>query len=150
MDTMVQPRLTDALSYRKVISLFFIFVLRIYFLCMTADSILFLTFLQIEVAQDLRGILIRIGRFRSLEQHYTKVHLTPIKKLWDEFDYKHRVARLANEKTEVERMSSSNESHSSTPAVTFSSWLPSFYDELLLYLEQEWKWYSSCSQHKTL
>lgn len=31
LDTMVQPRLTDALSYRKVISLFFIFVLRIYF-----------------------------------------------------------------------------------------------------------------------
>lgn len=27
----------------------------------------------------------------------------------------------------------------------FSSWLPSFYDELLLYLEQEWKWYFSIS-----
>ncbi|GAB2273222.1 Regulator of nonsense transcripts 1-like protein [Dionaea muscipula] len=24
--------------------------------------------------------------------------------------------------------------------VSFSSWLPNFYDELLLYLEQEWKW----------
>jgi hypothetical protein len=25
--------------------------------------------------------------------------------------------------------------------LSFSSWLPNFYDETLLYLEQEWKWY---------
>ncbi|PQQ04351.1 conserved oligomeric Golgi complex subunit 7 [Prunus yedoensis var. nudiflora] len=54
LDSMVQPRLTDAISNRKV-----------------------------DIAQDLRGILIRIGRF---------------------------------------------------------NWLPNFYDEVLLYLEQEWKW----------
>ncbi|XVF49363.1 hypothetical protein PTKIN_Ptkin04bG0005700 [Pterospermum kingtungense] len=59
LDTMVQPRLTDALSNRKV-----------------------------DVAQDLRGILIRIGRFKSLELHYTKVYLKPIKQLWDDFDSK--------------------------------------------------------------
>ncbi|XVF54966.1 hypothetical protein PTKIN_Ptkin05aG0223000 [Pterospermum kingtungense] len=111
LDTMVQPRLTDALSNRKV-----------------------------DVAQDLRGILIRIGRFKSLEQHYTKVHLKPIRQLWDDFDSKHRASKLANEKSEIERLSSSNELQSSSPTVSFSNWLPSFYDELLLYLEQEWKW----------
>ncbi|XP_022736275.1 conserved oligomeric Golgi complex subunit 7 [Durio zibethinus] len=111
LDTMVQPRLTDALSNRKV-----------------------------DVAQDLRGILIRIGRFKSLELHYTKVHLKPIKQLWDDFDSKHRASKLANEKIEIERLSNGNELQSSSPTVSFSSWLPSFYDELLLYLEQEWKW----------
>ncbi|KAA3460422.1 conserved oligomeric Golgi complex subunit 7 [Gossypium australe] len=109
LDTMVQPRLTDALSNRKV-----------------------------DVAQDLRGILIRIGRFKSLELHYTKVHLKPIKQLWDDFDSKKRVSKLANEKSEVERLTSNNE-QSSSLAVSFSSWLPTFYDELLLYLEKEWK-----------
>jgi conserved oligomeric Golgi complex subunit 7 len=29
----------------------------------------------------------------------------------------------------------------SISSLSFSSWLPSFYDETLLYLEQEWKWY---------
>ena len=98
---------------------------------------------QVDVAQDLRGILIRIGRFKSLEQHYTKFHLKPIKQLWDDFDSKHRASKLANEKSEIERLSSSNELQSGSPTVLFSSWLPSFYDELLLYLEQELKWYCS-------
>ncbi|XVE56382.1 hypothetical protein DITRI_Ditri04bG0004700 [Diplodiscus trichospermus] len=111
LDTMVQPRLTDALSNRKV-----------------------------DVAQDLRGILIRIGRFKSLELHYTKVHLKPIKQLWDDFDSKQRTSKLASEKSEVDRLLSSNELRTSSLIVSFSSWLPSFYDELLLYLEQEWKW----------
>lgn len=111
LDTMVQPRLTDALSNRKV-----------------------------DVAQDLRGILIRIGRFKSLELHYTKVLLKPIKQLWDDFDSKQRASKLAIEKSEVERISSNNELQSSSLTVSFSSWLPGFYDELLLYLEQEWKW----------
>ncbi|KAL4385231.1 hypothetical protein GQ457_15G007520 [Hibiscus cannabinus] len=123
LDTMVQPRLTDALSNRKV-----------------------------EVAQDLRGILIRIGRFKSLELHYTKVHLKPIKQLWDDFDSKKRVSKLANEKSEAERPASNNESQSSSLAVSFSSWLPTFYDELLLYLEQEWKWcmFAFPDDYKTL
>ncbi|MBA0773208.1 hypothetical protein Gotri_008502 [Gossypium trilobum] len=122
LDTMVQPRLTDALSNRKV-----------------------------DVAQDLRGILIRIGRFKSLELQYTKVHLKPIKQLWDDFDSKKRVSKLANEKSEVERLSSNNE-QSSSLALSFSSWLPTFYDELLLYLEQEWKWcmFAFPEDYKTL
>lgn len=94
-------------------------------------------FLQVEVAQDLRGILIRIGRFKSMELHYTKVHLKPIKQLWEDFDAKQPPSnRLATDKT-------SNEFQSAAPAILFSTWLPNFYDELLLYLEQEWKWYYS-------
>ncbi|KAH9678405.1 Conserved oligomeric Golgi complex subunit 7 [Citrus sinensis] len=111
LDAMVQPRLTDALSNRKI-----------------------------DIARDLRGILIRIGRFKSLELHYTKVHLKYIKQLWEEFESRQRSSKIANEKNEVERISSNNEFQSSAPSVMFSSWLPSFYDELLLYLEQEWKW----------
>ncbi|KAE8720182.1 ribosomal RNA small subunit methyltransferase NEP1-like [Hibiscus syriacus] len=87
LDTMVQPRLTDALSNRKV-----------------------------DVAQDLRGILVRIGRFESLELHYTKVHLKPIKQLWDDFDSKRRVSKLANEKSEAERPAINNASQSSSLA----------------------------------
>lgn len=111
LDSMVQPRLTDAISNRKV-----------------------------DVAQDLRGILIRIGRFRSLELHYSKVHLKSIKQLWEDYDSKQRASKLSSERNEVERISSSNEFQSSSPSTSFFSWLPNFYDELLLYLEQEWKW----------
>ncbi|CAN0902534.1 Conserved oligomeric Golgi complex subunit 7 [Linum grandiflorum] len=107
LDSMVQPRLTDALSNRKV-----------------------------EVAQDLRGILMRIGRFKSLERHYTKVHLKPIMQLWEDFDARQQANRPANGKNEFERSGGNND----LPTVPFSSWLPSFYDELLMYLEQEWKW----------
>ncbi|KAK6936301.1 Conserved oligomeric Golgi complex subunit 7 [Dillenia turbinata] len=108
---MVQPRLTDALSNRKV-----------------------------DIAQDLRGILIRIGRFKSLESHYTKVHLKSLNQLWEDFDARQRSNKPSNEKNELERLSSSNEDQSTLPTAPFANWLPSFYDELLLYLEQEWKW----------
>ncbi|KAK7258183.1 hypothetical protein RIF29_32696 [Crotalaria pallida] len=101
LDTMVQPRLTDALSNRKV-----------------------------DAAQDLRGILIRIGRFKSLESQYTKVHLKPIKQLWEDFDSRERANKSGNE----------SDFQSVSTTISFFSWLPSFYDELLLYLEQEWKW----------
>ncbi|KAJ1411935.1 Conserved oligomeric Golgi complex subunit 7 [Sesbania bispinosa] len=111
LDTMVQPRLTDALSNRKV-----------------------------DAAQDLRGILIRIGRFKSLESQYTKVHLKPIKQLWEDFDSRERANKSANEKNEMERISSGGDVQSVSPTISFFSWLPNFYDELLLYLEQEWKW----------
>lgn len=110
LDTMVQPRLTDAITNRKV-----------------------------DVAQDMRGILIRIGRFKSLEMYYTKVHLKPIKKLWEDFDARQQ-NKIASEKIEAEKLSSSHDFQSSSPAISFLSWLPSFYDELLLLLEQEWKW----------
>lgn len=99
---------------------------------------------QVDVAQDLKVILIRIGRFKSLELSYTKVHLKPIKQLWEDFDSKQRAHKLANDKSEFERPTTNNDFQSSFPSVSFTSWLPSFYDELLLYLEQEWKWYCLC------
>ncbi|XP_020112977.1 conserved oligomeric Golgi complex subunit 7 [Ananas comosus] len=100
LDEMVLPRLVDALSNRKV-----------------------------DAVQDLRRILIRIGRFKSLELQYTKMHIKPLKKLWEDFDLRQRANKLEMEK------------HGENAAsLSFSSWLPSFYDETLLYLEQEWKW----------
>ncbi|EYU24953.1 hypothetical protein ABFS82_06G047400 [Erythranthe guttata] len=111
LDSMVQPRLTDALNNKKV-----------------------------NVAQEMRGILIRIGRFKSLESYYTKVHLKPIKKLWEDFELRQQSNKLANENHEMGRVSSNFGSQSSLPIISFSRWLPNFYDELLLYLEQEWKW----------
>ncbi|KAL6541740.1 Golgi transport complex subunit 7 [Orobanche gracilis] len=113
LDSMVQPRLTNALTNREV-----------------------------NVAQEMRGILIRIARFKSLESYYIKVHLKPIKKLWEDFDLRQQSNKLINEKNEVERQRglSSFNSQSSSSIMSFSRWLPSFYDELLLYLEQEWKW----------
>ncbi|KAJ4875828.1 conserved oligomeric Golgi complex component-related protein [Raphanus sativus] len=111
LEAMVQPRLTDALTYHKV-----------------------------DVAQDLRGILIRIGRFKSLELQYSKVRLKPIKQLWDDFDTKQRANKLASERSETQRLSTGDELQLPSTQASFASWLPSFYDELLLYLEQEWKW----------
>ncbi|OVA13864.1 Conserved oligomeric Golgi complex subunit 7 [Macleaya cordata] len=111
LEEMVQPRLSDALANRKI-----------------------------DAVQDLRQILIRIGRFKSLELQYTKIHLKPIKKLWEDFESRRRVSKLVNEKHEADRVASLMESSSSLSTLSFSSWLPSFYDEVLLYLEQEWKW----------
>ncbi|KAF8658686.1 hypothetical protein HU200_059161 [Digitaria exilis] len=101
LDEMVQPRLVDALSNRKI-----------------------------DAVQDLRGILIRIERFKSLEVQYTKIHVKPLKKLWEDFDLKQRASRVDMEKFGGESLN----------GLSFSSWLPNFYDETLLYLEQEWKW----------
>lgn len=134
---MVQPRLTDALSNRKVV-FFSTNLCSLFLLCVVFVLVLALVVaIQVNVAQDLRGILIRIGRFKSLESQYTKVHLKPIKQLWEDFDSRQRANKSANEKNETERLASGGES-----SISFSSWLPSFYDELLLYLEQEWKWYN--------
>ncbi|MFS7899538.1 putative oligomeric Golgi complex subunit 7 protein [Helianthus anomalus] len=110
LDSMVQPRLTDAITNRKV-----------------------------NIAQDLREILIRIGRYKSLENHYTKVHLKFIRKLWEDYELKQRT-KSGSERNQVESISSSHDYQPTLPTITFPSWLPSFYDELLLYLEQEWKW----------
>ncbi|XP_076898633.1 conserved oligomeric Golgi complex subunit 7-like [Bidens hawaiensis] len=110
LDSMVQPRLTDAITNCKV-----------------------------NTAQDLREILIRIGRYKSLENHYTKVHLKFIRKLWEDYELKQRT-KTGSERNQAESISSSHDYQPSLPTVTFPSWLPSFYDELLLYLEQEWKW----------
>lgn len=111
LDTMVQPRFTDALNNRKA-----------------------------DVAHNLRGILIRIGRFKSLELHYAKVHLKPLKQLWEDFDSRQHPNKITSEKSEAEKLSSSHDHQLSSAAISLSSWLPSFYDEFLLYLEQEWKW----------
>lgn len=82
----------------------------------------------------------RIGRFKSLESYFTKVHIKPIKKLWEDFELRQQSSKLANEKNEVEQFSRGVDSQSNSPTISFARWLPSFYDELLLYLEQEWKW----------
>lgn len=68
LDEMVLPRLVDALTYRKV-----------------------------DAVQDLRGILVRIGRSKSLELQYTKIHVKPLKKLWEDFDIRQRSNRLEME-----------------------------------------------------
>ena len=88
----------------------------------------------------MRGILARIGRFQSLEVYYTKVHLKSIKSLWDVFESKQRANKLPTDKNDGERLASANEFQSNYSVLSFATWLPSFYDELLSYLEQEWKW----------
>lgn len=109
--------------------------------CVESLVLALVAVIQVDAAQDLRGIIIRIGRFKSLESQYIKVHLKPIKQLWEDFDSRERASKPANEKNEMDRTSSGGDFQSVSPAIPFSSWLPSFYDELLLYLEQEWKWY---------
>lgn len=91
--------------------------------------------IQVDVAQEMRGILVRIGRFQSLEVYYTKVHLKSIKQLWDEFESRQRTTKF-----QTNHSANTNEFQSNHSSVSFSTWLPSFYDELLLCLEQEWKW----------
>ncbi|KAL2932376.1 Conserved oligomeric Golgi complex subunit 7 [Bienertia sinuspersici] len=93
-----------------------------------------------NLAQEMRGILVQIGRFQSLEVYYTKFHLKSLKKIWDEFESRQRANRLGTEKNDMGRLANVNEFQSSHSALSFSTWLPSFYDDLLLYLEQEWKW----------
>ncbi|KAK8934338.1 hypothetical protein KSP39_PZI014828 [Platanthera zijinensis] len=110
LDEMVQPRLSDAFTHRKV-----------------------------EVVQDLRQILVRIGRYKSLELHYTRMHLKPLKKLWEVFESRQRANKLEMEK-HGERQSSIPNSTANASTISFNTWLPSFYDEFLVYLEQEWKW----------
>lgn len=91
-------------------------------------------YLKVDDVQGLRRILIRIGRFKSLELQYTKMHIKPLKILWEDFDSRQRTSKLEMEKH-----------GDNSTSVSFSSWLPSFYDEVLLYLEQEWKWYAGYS-----
>ncbi|MQM09770.1 hypothetical protein Taro_042646 [Colocasia esculenta] len=108
LEDMVQPRLSDALSNRKV-----------------------------DAVQDLQRILIRIGRYKSLEQHYTRMNIKPIRKIWEEFDSRQQANKLENDKNDMEHLVGGT---STVQLFNFSSWLPNFYDEVLLYLEQEWKW----------
>jgi hypothetical protein len=87
----------------------------------------------------LRGVLIRIGRFKSLESQYSKVHLKPIKKLWEDLESRERANKSANEKSEMERMSTGGDFQSS-PTISFSNWLPSFYDGLISLQMRRMKW----------
>ncbi|CAM6118369.1 unnamed protein product [Calypogeia fissa] len=109
LEAMVQPRLADALSQRKV------------------DS-----------TQGLRDILIRIGRYSSLEQHYTRVRVKPLRRLWEEFESGKGGLPVGkqstNDKQPVTLIAQTDGS------VSFLEWLPKFYDEVLVQFEQELKW----------
>eukprot|EP00252_Welwitschia_mirabilis_P007981 TRINITY_DN19689_c0_g1_i1.p1 TRINITY_DN19689_c0_g1~~TRINITY_DN19689_c0_g1_i1.p1 ORF type:complete len:847 (-),score=167.14 TRINITY_DN19689_c0_g1_i1:101-2641(-) len=112
LEGMVQPRLTDAISNRKV-----------------------------EKAQELRNILIRIGRYKYLEQQYIKIRMKHLRQLWEEFDTGNQIIGKGN--TDVrfsDRQSALLNTTGSGTYGLFASWLPHFYDGLLLELEQEWKW----------
>lgn len=114
LEGMVQPRLLDALSNRKV-----------------------------DAAQGLRYILIRIGRYKYLEQQYTKTRMKPLRFLWEEFDSgKGNVAnsKASGGKQLGERKPATISATTNGNYTSFLSWLPHFYDEVLLELEQEWKW----------
>lgn len=72
------------------------------------------------------------------------MHMKPIKKLWEDYDSRLRASKLEMERY-GERISNLTDSSIKASSISFSSWLPSFYDELLLYVEQEWKWYAHSS-----
>ncbi|GBG80986.1 hypothetical protein CBR_g31542 [Chara braunii] len=113
LETMVQPRLSEALSARKV-----------------------------DAVQALRDILLMIGRYSSLEQQYTRVRVKPLKKVWDELDSSakalkasgnHHLAEVGNEGSGMAGVAEGS----------ILDWLPRFYDEVLLFFEQEVKWCST-------
>lgn len=114
LEGMVQPRLLDALSNHKV-----------------------------DAAQGLRHILIRIGRYKYLEQQYTKIRMKPLRRLWEDFDsgkVNMVISKASNEKKPGDRQLSGIDTINNDTYISFMSWLPHFYDEVLLNLEQEWKW----------
>jgi hypothetical protein len=116
LEGMVQPRLADAITQRKV-----------------------------ESTQGLRDILITIDRYSSLEQHYTRVRMRPLRRLWDEFESAKAGLPLAKTSTTENQPGTDRRPPSTVisvkgPAMSFVEWLPHFYDEILLVLEQELKW----------
>jgi len=101
---------------------------------------------QVESTQGLRDILITIDRYSSLEQHYTRVRMRPLRRLWDEFESAKAGLSLAKTSTTenhpgTDRRPPSTAISVKGPAMSFVEWLPHFYDEILLVLEQELKWY---------
>ena len=100
---------------------------------------------QVESTQGLRDILITVGRYKSLEQHYTRVRMRPLKRLWEDFEAAKAGIPLSKpaatdnnvggDRRPATMLSSANGSTS------FAEWLPHYYDEVLLVLEQELKWY---------
>lgn len=115
LEAMVQPQLSDALSQRKV-----------------------------EATQSLRDILVTIGHYESLEQQYTRARLKPLRRVWEEYDSGKgslAVGKSSIDETQSERRAATFLTSNGSPA-SFADWLPRFYDEVLLSLEQEWKWCS--------
>ncbi|BBN04234.1 conserved oligomeric Golgi complex subunit 7 [Marchantia polymorpha subsp. ruderalis] len=108
LEAMVQPKLAEALSQRKV------------------DS-----------TQGLRDILITIGRYSSLEQHYTRVRVRPLRRLWEEFESGKGGLPIGKSATGVKLQTLAGPN---SVSVSFAEWLPKFYDEVLVQLEQELKW----------
>jgi hypothetical protein len=101
---------------------------------------------QVESTQGLRDILITIDRYSSLEQHYTRVRMRPLRRLWDEFESAKAGLPLAKTSTTENQPGTDRRPPSTAisvkgPAMSFVEWLPHFYDEILLVLEQELKWY---------
>lgn len=116
LEGMVQPRLADALTQRKV-----------------------------ESTQGLRDILITIGRYKSLEQHYTRVRMRPLKRFWEEFEAVKvgiPLAKPAATDNSVggDRRPATMPNSANGSTTSFAEWLPHYYDEVLLVLEQELKW----------
>ncbi|KAL2633454.1 hypothetical protein R1flu_004933 [Riccia fluitans] len=109
LEAMVQPRLADAISQRKV------------------DS-----------TQGLRDILITIGRYSSLEQHYTRVRVRPLRRLWEEFE-SGKGGLPVGTSAGAAKLSATITGPTSG-SVSFAGWLPKFYDEVLVQLEQEFRW----------
>eukprot|EP00850_Spirogloea_muscicola_P009387 SM000052S17779 [mRNA] locus=s52:718780:723671:+ [translate_table: standard] len=81
-----------------------------------------------DTTQSLRDILMAIGRYDSLEQQYTRARVKPLKRLWEEVDQP-----APSSAPEVE-------DDGRKPPLQFVHFLPHFYDEVLLSIEQEIKW----------
>lgn len=116
LEGMVQPRLADALTQRKV-----------------------------ESTQGLRDILITVGRYKSLEQHYTRVRMRPLKRMWEDFEAAKAGIPLAKPAATDntmggDRRPATMSSSANGSTTSFAEWLPRYYDEVLLVLEQELKW----------
>lgn len=114
LEGMVLPKLSDALSQRKV-----------------------------EATQSLHDILVTIGRYTSLENQYTRVRLKPLRRVWEEYDS--GKGGLSLNKLSIDEKPYDRQPPTSTLPIgdsrtSFVDWLPQFYDEVLLSLEQEWKW----------
>ena len=96
-----------------------------------------------ETTQSLHDILVTIGHYSSLESQYIRVRLKPLRKVWEEYDsWKGGLplSKLSIDEKPGERQSSTLTLGSNDSPISFAEWLPQFYDEVLLSLEQEWKW----------
>jgi hypothetical protein len=100
----------------------------------------------VESTQGLRDILITVGRYKSLEQHYTRVRMRPLKRMWEDFEAAKAGIPLAKPAATDntmggDRRPATMSSSANGSTTSFAEWLPRYYDEVLLVLEQELKWY---------